>query len=201
VGVDVEDELRPGQRLLARRGVLGRWHAERAARAMAGSRSELRHRPRRTARKLEHGEGSRHGPGPLQEAPAVYPDAPRRFVDGSPDQFVDGPVACATLGGDELAVGDRPGRERELVVVLVAKSAGEPAAHSHGLERYDRACDGAGRDAGPTSPSSTNERPARPAAGPTCPSGSPSAPFQDESCGTRAGEADPSFGAPWDSGM
>ena len=132
VRVDVEDELRAGQRLLAGGRVLRRRHLEPASLAPGGSRLRVRGRRRGAAGELEDGERRRDGPGALQEAAAVdaRPGAPRSSMD-SRISALTAAVLRPRRRRDELAVGDRPGVEGELVVGTVAQATGEGADASH----------------------------------------------------------------------
>ena len=125
VGVDVEDELRPRQRLLAGRGVLGRRHVEpsaaalgatRPARATAGDEQPASSKAAREAATPRRPAGI--GGGRRRAA------APTSSMDAR-TSVVDRPVPGCLRGGDELTVGDRPGREREMVVLPITLSAGK----------------------------------------------------------------------------
>ena len=131
VRVHVEDEFRTGQRVLAGRRVRGRGRGEPPSPGPR-VRGRLPMRRGRAAGELEGGEGHRHGPGALQEAPAVHAEPPRGVVDGLVRMSSLTFRSRRTLGGrDEFAVGHGSRGEWEVIVVPIPQSAGERADPSH----------------------------------------------------------------------
>ena len=132
MGVDVEDELRTGQRACPQAAVSSGGGTLNVP-APAPWRPRLRVRRRRggAAGELEGGERRRHGAGALQEAAPVHPGPARRSSIGRRISSLTARSRSLGGGGDELAVGDGPGGSGSVVVRPVTEAAGEGADASH----------------------------------------------------------------------